>query len=314
MEALDRSTETFSPATLRLVEEPRELREAERSARAERSRQRASEPDAPQPPRPPHERRVPESLRVPVCVILSLGAHALMTVVMPSEAALQPVAPHHELTFLSLDEVMLDPATEPALPVPAVTPPEPPPAARDSEPVPVAAVTPPEPASDPAPSAPPPAAAEVLAATNVAAGGPAFTSGTAGGTAHGLGSTPTASETNPAATRPSEGTGTAVDVRGLMRGYMATLNGRVRPEVRYPRAAQIAGLEGTVMIGLLIDERGTILRRRVKRSSGHASLDAAALEGAERVASVPAPPSELRTHWSGGPQEITVPIRMTIVR
>lgn len=259
-------------------------------------------------------RAVPEALRVPLCVALSLGAHALMTVVMPSEAALQPATTQRDLAIVSFDEVDVEVETVDELPPPAlvVAPPEPPPsAARAEAPLPLAPATPPEAVSDPAPSAPPPAAAEVLAATSAAAGGPAFTTGTAGGSAHGLGSTPTASETNPAATRATEGTST-VDLSGLARGYLSTLNGRVRPAVVYPRAAVIAGLEGTVMLGLLIDERGNILRRRVKRSSGHASLDAAVLEAAERVSTVPAPPNELRSQWSAGPRELTVPIRMTV--
>lgn len=258
-------------------------------------------------------RAVPEALRVPLCVALSLGAHALMTVVMPSEAALQPAATQRDLAFVSFDEVEVEVETiELPPPAPVVTPPEPPPSeARAEAPLPLAPATPPDAVTDPAPSAPPPAAAEVLAATSAAAGGPVFTTGTAGGSAHGLGSTPTASETNPAATRASEGTST-VDLSGLARGYLSTLNGRVRPAVVYPRAAVIAGLEGTVMLGLLIDERGNILRRRVKRSSGHASLDAAVLDAAERVSSVPAPPNELRSQWSAGPRELTVPIRMTV--
>jgi len=265
---------------------------------------------------PPQRRALPDGWHVPVCVMMSLGVHVLMTVCMPTAAARELPRRESDLMFMTMSEVM---AEAPA-PVPLDAPPELQPERPRPEAVVPAAVTPePEPETDrapsePEPSAPPPAASEVMAATSAAAGGPAFTPGTAGGTAHGLGSTPTASETNPAATRPSTGTGTEVDVRGLMRGYMATLNGRVRPEVRYPRAAQIAGLEGTVRIGLLVDQHGNILRRRVQRSSGHPSLDAAALDGAQRVASVPAPPADLRAAWANGPVEITVPIHMTLTR
>lgn len=319
MQALETSTEMLPPATLRLVEDlPREVRSDAPPGRVEQTGRQLRAPRGPEgaPEGQTRRRTVPDGWHVPVCVLLSVGAHVLMTVFMPSAAALQPVAAEPDLMFMDLREVMLPVAPEPPpAPEPLVVPP-PSEAQQPLTPPPAAAVTPaaPPPESEPAPSAPPPAAAEVLAATSAAAGGPAFTTGTAGGSTHGVGSTPTASETNPAATRPSEGTGTGVDMRGLMRGYMATLNGRVRPAVVYPRAAVIAGLEGTVMIGLLVDAQGNILRRRVKRSSGHTSLDTAVLEAAERLASVPAPPAELRTAWDGGPQEITVPIRMTLVR
>jgi protein TonB len=105
-----------------------------------------------------------------------------------------------------------------------------------------------------------------------------------------------------------------VDRNGLARRYVASLSGRVRPHVVYPRAAIIAGIEGTVTIGLLVDAQGNILRRRVTRSSGHPSLDTAALDAAERVASVAAPPAELLASWAGGAQEIQLPLRMTLTR
>ncbi len=48
------------------------------------------------------------------------------------------------------------------------------------------------------------------------------------------------------------------------------------PKVDYPIAARRAGLEGKVMLRLLIDEKGQPQRADIQQSSGHARLDEAA--------------------------------------
>ena len=53
-------------------------------------------------------------------------------------------------------------------------------------------------------------------------------------------------------------------------------------EREYPAILRDAGIGGTVVVQLFIDEEGTVLRTLVDRSSGHTSLDEAAL----RVANV----------------------------
>ncbi|MCB9627539.1 MAG: energy transducer TonB [Sandaracinaceae bacterium] len=250
---------------------------------------------------------------VPLCVVSSVVVHAIVVAFVPTGLAQRPVAPERELVFLSVEEVL---AAEPPAPEPEAPPPEPPaplpaaavPPPRRETPPPLAPTPPPQQAE--AESAPPPAAAQVMAATNPGAGGPVFTAGAAGGSAHGLGSTVREGETNPRAAQATEGTGPAVDLVGLTRGYMNLLSGRVRPGVTYPRAAIIAHIEGTVTLGLIVDENGQVVRWRVKRSSGHASLDSAVLEAAQRLGSVPAPPAELRPHWRQ--QEISVPVRMRL--
>ena len=45
----------------------------------------------------------------------------------------------------------------------------------------------------------------------------------------------------------------------------------------YPRDAQAAGIEGIVMVLVHVDARGQVVGVRVHKSSGHTSLDKAAL-------------------------------------
>lgn len=121
----------------------------------------------------------------------------------------------------------------------------------------------------------------------------------------------------PIAHRPStggdpEGTGEVtaprrtVDVRGLVRGWMARVGQLLgeRAGRDYPRAARRSGAEGVVVLSLVVDARGRILEVDVRRSSGHEALDSAALAMVHRVGAVPAPPGELR--WE--PRPLTMPI------
>ena len=50
--------------------------------------------------------------------------------------------------------------------------------------------------------------------------------------------------------------------------------------IRYPAAARRRGWTGRVLLRLLVDERGCVTKVEVKLSSGHASLDEAAMEAA----------------------------------
>ena len=54
---------------------------------------------------------------------------------------------------------------------------------------------------------------------------------------------------------------------------------RVNPPPRYPRLARRRGLEGTVLLEVLVDRNGRVREVRVQTSSGHPILDRAALSG-----------------------------------
>jgi len=65
-----------------------------------------------------------------------------------------------------------------------------------------------------------------------------------------------------------------------------------RPGMRghYPREARRRGLEGTVMVFVRVAASGQVVTARVRKSSGHASLDAAALEVARLYEFAPGTP------------------------
>ena len=56
-----------------------------------------------------------------------------------------------------------------------------------------------------------------------------------------------------------------------------------QPKVEYPISARRAGLEGKVMLRLLIDEKGLAQRADIQQSSGHPRLDEAARAAALRA-------------------------------
>lgn len=59
-------------------------------------------------------------------------------------------------------------------------------------------------------------------------------------------------------------------------------------EREYPRALRAAGIAGTVLLWIYIDEQGHVREARVARSSGYAALDRAARDVASRMEFTPA--------------------------
>ena len=95
----------------------------------------------------------------------------------------------------------------------------------------------------------------------------------------------------------------AIDYAAIMAGYRTQISGAFSRRYRYPRRAERAMLEGTVIIEVIIASDGTVLERRILKSSGHEILDQAALQSVASITQVPAPPSELK--WDR--QSIQVP-------
>lgn len=85
----------------------------------------------------------------------------------------------------------------------------------------------------------------------------------------------------------------AVDTKALLRGYIRKVSTALRRDFTYPGAAARRRIEGTVILELTIDANGDVVGRRVAKSSGHEVLDAAALDAAQKVDRVPAPPKAL---------------------
>lgn len=103
--------------------------------------------------------------------------------------------------------------------------------------------------------------------------------------------------------------GPEVDLAELLRGYRSGVHGAFRRAYRFPRAARRAGLEGVVLIEIVIDTSGRIVHTRVARSSGHPALDRAALKTAASIR-LPAPPVELG--W--GRRAVQIPIEYRLSR
>jgi protein TonB len=70
----------------------------------------------------------------------------------------------------------------------------------------------------------------------------------------------------------------------------------------YPREAIAQGLQGEVLVLVIIDENGNITAARVEESSGHKILDEAALRNVRSIRSLPA----------DAPREAVLPLRFRL--
>ena len=70
----------------------------------------------------------------------------------------------------------------------------------------------------------------------------------------------------------------------------------------YPAEAIAQGLEGEVLVLLVIDENGQVVATRLEQGSGHGILDAAALRAARSLKSLPA----------DAPRQTVLPIRFRL--
>jgi protein TonB len=92
--------------------------------------------------------------------------------------------------------------------------------------------------------------------------------------------------------------------------YARALLRWLEPHRRYPRAARLRGIEGTVRLSLTIDRAGSVLAAAIAESSGERLLDREALEMVERAA--PAPP--LPADWAPPQATFILPIRFALSR
>ena len=80
------------------------------------------------------------------------------------------------------------------------------------------------------------------------------------------------------------GTGGRRGRKGQTRGVVLLQSA----PVSYPRWALEQGIEGCVVVRMLVDEKGRVVEAHVSRTSGYASLDEAALEAVRRYRFLPA--------------------------
>jgi TonB family protein len=83
-------------------------------------------------------------------------------------------------------------------------------------------------------------------------------------------------------------------LRGLYKGYYKSLNSLMSAKRSYPRSARRLGLEGTVLVEMVINGKGEILTVKLIQSSGHELLDQAAIAQVQKIGKVPSAPKEIR--------------------
>jgi protein TonB len=101
-----------------------------------------------------------------------------------------------------------------------------------------------------------------------------------------------------------------VDLGALRKGYARALFPAVRKHRVYPKTARRLGLEGRVVVAMVIDARGRVLDVKIHRPSPHAILNEAALTAMRRVQRVPAPPAGLL--GARGKMRVAVPLSYTL--
>lgn len=245
------------------------------------------------------------SSRFVAVLIGSIALHGVVFAVFgeldaPATAASAP-------TWVSF-ETTIEPVAEPE-PDPIVEPEPPPPPEPVARPVPVERVQPAIAPAEPTDSTPP---VDAQPSSGIASheGGMAVDLPAGGGSpgapiAHVPVAAPAAPARSPAAA-PAPPSRPQIDLRAIVRGWVGEV-GQIlarRASDRYPLAARRAGLEGLVLLSIVVDERGRVLDATVRRSSGHSALDQAALAMVGEVGEVPAPPSQLS--WE--PRPLTVPV------
>lgn len=90
--------------------------------------------------------------------------------------------------------------------------------------------------------------------------------------------------------------------------YLAAIQARLARYKVYPRAAQTAREEGTVLLRFVIGQDGTILRWTIVQGAGHESLDQAAESMIERASPLPPIPADLGRDRL----EVTLPVRFAL--
>lgn len=85
---------------------------------------------------------------------------------------------------------------------------------------------------------------------------------------------------------------------------------RITAKKRYPRRALAAGTEDIVMVRLLLDRRGALVRAELVRSRGDAALDREVLALARRASPFPRPPTSV----AGETIALLVPVEFVITQ
>jgi protein TonB len=234
---------------------------------------------------------------VPCVVTISLAGHAAALAV----ATMLPPMHSTEPVFA---EFVIEEAPRPP-PQPVVEPPAPPPPEPEAvAPVARAArrIVRDEP---PVPPAPPP----ILTTQNAGASDWAHEEGDPDGQVGGQPGGEGAGTTNTEEPHPHVAEESAISrtqLRAMLLDYIrGTLGGYLQGRIDYPLVARREHLEGVVMLRVRLARDGRILAVRLSRSSGHESLDRAALASVQGLGTMPAPPRNIP--WDAD-QELPLPV------
>ncbi len=224
------------------------------------------------------------SLLFPSALGISAAVHLLLLFLWPYAPARPAQEPPEPIPvrLVQAPRPALQPTPKPAL-QPAAARPAAQSLAAEQTPAPVAQPvvplsalpqTVPEPQAQPPAEAPLELAPPVAPQTALAEASPGSAPGEAAGLQSGAGSGPSAE--------------LAAEVAAT-QAVLTSLRSRIVEKIRYPALARANGWKGTVLMELLLDERGALEALAVRRSSGYAVLDRAASALVRSVTPVPNP-------------------------
>ncbi|ADC61309.1 TonB family protein [Allochromatium vinosum DSM 180] len=117
-----------------------------------------------------------------------------------------------------------------------------------------------------------------------------------------------ASPVSPGRTQTTQPGESAAGQRAAERAYLTALQRAIARHQRYPAGARRHGQTGVTTLAFVIEADGRIGQIRLAQSSGHASLDQAALQALTRLGRFdPIPRSIGRSRWS-----LRIPIRFDL--
>ena len=108
---------------------------------------------------------------------------------------------------------------------------------------------------------------------------------------------------------PSRVKRTSLAAAGPPPNWTGRLSAAINRAKRYPREAEMRGIQGVVVVTFAMRRDGTLISARVSRSSGSELLDEAAVETLQR-ASLPPVPEE----FSDDTFSAAVPISFSVTR
>lgn len=89
--------------------------------------------------------------------------------------------------------------------------------------------------------------------------------------------------------------------------YLGELYAHLAANKHYPRAAQLAHVQGTALLHFAMNHQGRVLTYRLDRGSGHADLDTEVLAMIQRAQPLPLPPADSPDPW-----ELTIPVQFSV--